>query len=166
MTRLSGITLGRNTTNASLRELAHLNLPDEFNCVQFQSSQINDLAPLKELANLPSMFVNTTSLTDQGLQALPEIRGLERLFILEEGPSANLSRFGELGFRAIGSMPELKYLSLARLEITSDSAAHLHRLKNLRELGIHRCLIDAKDVAALRAALPDCKVSYSERSTP
>jgi hypothetical protein len=162
--QLNGLTLGRNTTDASLIELARLRLPGEFRVIQLQSSQTTDLAPLKELAALPYLFINTASLTHPGLQALPEIRGLERLFIIEEGKQAKPARFGKQGFGAIARVPELKYLTLGNLEITSESVAHLHGAKKLRELRIHRCLIDAQDVVALRKALPNCEITFNERA--
>jgi hypothetical protein len=166
LTQLKAICLGRSTTNASLRNLAAVIPNAKLLGLQLQSSQITDFAPLKNLAALPDIFSNTVALTDQGLQALPEIRGLERLFILEEGKQARPARFGPQGFGAIARVPELKYLTLSNLEITSESAAHLRGAKKLRELTLHRCLIDAGDVAALREALPNCQIKFNERQLP
>jgi hypothetical protein len=163
---LEGLSFSRRLTDASLRSLAAVEPPLRVASLQLMCCQITDLAPLTRVGALDDLFINSASLTDEGLQALPRIPGLKKLFIVEEKPYGNAARFDVAGYRAVGQMKELEILWLARVAISSESAAELHHLTNLRELLLARCLIDNADVAALREALPNCKITFKERTTP
>jgi len=141
-TVLREVDLGRNGLS-SLAPLANLTKLEK---ILAYENRIADLKPLANITQLRELQVSLNSAIND-LQPLTNLTQLEVL---------------ELEGCAVTSLaPLARNTRLRRLVITSNKVTDvtpLHGLKNLRFLSIKHCPIPPTQAAALRKALPNCKI--------
>jgi len=116
------------------------------------------LSDLSNLKNVLGLFFNTCQVDDAALARFKSMPALRDLWLIEEGKSADPSRFTEKSFAEIGRIESLELLRLTNLRISDDAARQLHSLKRLKTLSLGYCQISDTAVEELRTALPDCEV--------
>lgn len=143
--------------------------PSSVIAIDFLESSITS-AGLSKLATVPRLrrlFFNTCRISDAELASLKRITGLRQLTLLEEGKSANSSRFSEAEFREIGNLQALEELHLARLHVSDAAAAHLARIANLKTLQLSYCQISEQALVDLQKSLPNCEFKvFSKKQKP
>ncbi len=141
-TALREVDLGRNGLS-NLAPLANLTKLEK---ILAYENRIADLKPLANITQLRELQVSANSAIND-LQPLTDLTQLEVL---------------ELEGCAVTSLaPLARNTRLRRLVITSSKVTDvtpLHGLKNLRFLSIKHCPIPPAQAAALRKALPNCKI--------
>jgi hypothetical protein len=115
------------------------------------------LAHLAKLQELQSLVLQGLGIDDAGVVHFKSIRGLRNLS-LEQPSHRPLQVFTEKGFTEIGELIRLETLTLGCLQISDESARHLHHLKLLQTLRLNRCGISNKALTDFREALPHCDV--------
>ncbi len=111
----------------------------------------DDLEHLRSLPDLERLNLSRCPVTDEGMAHLA---GLPALKVL------NLSgtQVTNAGLDHLQGLPQLEDLRLSRTRITDAGLAHLQGLSQLRALNISFTETSPAAVAALRKALPECKI--------
>jgi formylglycine-generating enzyme required for sulfatase activity/serine/threonine protein kinase/Leucine-rich repeat (LRR) protein len=116
-------------------------------------SQVDDkgLAHLEGLSNLRTLGLEGTRVTDAGLVHL---KGLTKLtWIALSGPSVS-----DAGLVHLQQLPNLTGLDLRGAQVSDVWLKQLHGLSKLRNLYLHDTKVTAEGIAALKKALPECRV--------
>lgn len=152
--RLISLTL-KNTDVKDLRPLADLNCLSKISIIEGEqsvidaltvlsaltrleihnSSDINNIRPVRELKNLTECYIYNCDVKD--ISALGELKKLEIV---------DISNCNIEDISALGELENLKGLGISNCNIEDISA--LVELKNLKELGISNCNVE--DISALR----------------
>jgi hypothetical protein len=88
-----------------------------------------DLAHLKGLPDLQTLYLTGTSVTDEGLS---ELQGLSKLRTL----SLDGTQFTDEGLKPLGRLKNLEYLNLKDSQVTDLGLVHLKELANLKCLQV------------------------------
>jgi|GEM_PF-1885127 len=113
------------------------------------------LEHLKELPALADLTLLAIPITDKGLIALRDVKSLTRLNI----------GWTQVTDAGLVNLPDgLTHLNIDRTVVTDDGLPRLHKLKGLKELFLTRTKVSEKGVTALHAALPACRIVYSDGS--
>ena len=157
-----------NLASRQLRDISALSQCTALREVDLGRNGLSDLAPLANLTKLEKILAYENRIAD--LKPLANITQLRELQVSANSaindlqPLANLTQLEvlELEGCAVTSLaPLARNTRLRRLVITSNKVADvtpLHGLKNLRFLSIKHCPIPPAQAAALRKALPNCKI--------
>lgn len=116
----------------------------------------DSLAHLSRLKNLRKLTITDARLTDEGLRFLEPLRNLEELS-LENVPITTA------GLAHLASLPALASLNLKGSLVDASAIQELAKLKGLKELDIDTRKMSTGDLAALRMAMPWCKVAMSQQ---
>lgn len=125
----------------NLREL-ELNGPDVTNAC---------LARLRGLPHLTKLGISCTRVSDAGLEHLRNLNALEYL-------DFHGTHIKDTGMKHLGALRSLRHLSLDGTAITDAGLPGLFGLSQLRELNLSDTRVTSAGVAALKKALPECKV--------
>jgi hypothetical protein len=146
---LANSALGDNDLQAlaALKTLTELSLA---------STRVNDagLASLKGLKQLRRLDLDGTAFRGAGLVYLKELTNLAELRL----GCATLTDLFARQFSKLQGLKRLERLSLAGSRIGDDTLKQLHALTWLRELDLSGTRVSAASVAALRKALPQCRI--------
>lgn len=148
--------------------------------VDLDGKEVGDeqLAQLAVLADLKSLNLSNTAITNAGLKQLVSLKKLKFLYLFG-------TRITDAGMESLAGLPRLEVLCLDQTEITDVGLKSLEDLPRLEKLHVHSKakITDAgleslkkhtrlfelriggphlsmKAIEALRAALPDCNVVY------
>lgn len=113
------------------------------------------LVHLSRLVNLRKLTITDARLTDKGLEFLESLQQLQEL-TLKNVPITSA------GLRRFSAASRLTSLNLNGSLIDENAIAFLAKLKGLRELEVDTRKISTADLAALRMAMPWCKVAASQ----
>ena len=157
-----------NLASRQLRDISALTQCTALREVDLGRNGLSDLAPLANLTKLEKILAYENRIAD--LKPLANITQLRELQVSANSaindlqPLANLTQLEvlELEGCAVTSLaPLARHTQLRRLVITSNKVTDvtpLHGLKTLRFLSIKHCPIPPAQAAALRKALPNCKI--------
>jgi internalin A len=151
-----------------LRDLAPLTQCAALREVDLGRNGLSNLTPLAGLAKLEKLFAYENRIADlkplANLTALRELQLAGNSAIHDLQPLTNLPRLEVLELANCGVtdlQPLARLTQLRRLVLTSNKVADvtpLHGLAKLRFLSIKHCPIPPAQAAALRKALPKCKI--------
>ncbi len=176
---LESIELGGSATTGA--DLALLSRFPKLHTVRLGRAQLTDegVKVLSTLKNIVSM----NTIDDVGLDELVRIGNLSQLrqvSVLGKScndaclePLANLTNLTVLGLfwtsvtdaglaRLSVIAPQLVGLNVCVGDVTDAAAKHLAALPQLKAVSLYQTRITAAGVAELQAALPDCKITWSE----
>ncbi|MBN71761.1 MAG: hypothetical protein CME32_21070 [Gimesia sp.] len=116
--------------------------------------QITDegIKHLHEQQLLKELTLDNTSISDAGMKYLSGMKDLEKLHL------ANCQRLSDAGFEHLANLKKLKSLQLFLTPITDAGLKHLHGLEQLEQLNLRDTKVTSAGVAALKRALPNCKI--------
>jgi hypothetical protein len=141
--------------------------------LSFQCPFMTDAAleNIGEWQSLESILFMSSSITDQGIERLNDLKGLTSLFLYEDfynhTPNAvNRNRFGPSGFKALAQQEGLVNLRFKGLVVSDECASHLQNAGGLKKLEFVYCVISSEALTNLRAALPNCEVVASHCAEP
>lgn len=133
------------------------------------------LHPLEKLPRLWHVYLENTSLDDDGFEALGRLASLE-LVSVDNASDAGLAQIAKLsrlrmlyvngptitdaGLERIAHLPDLRMLELGGPRITDAGLAHLQRVATLENLRLGGDSVSESGVAAFKAALPRCNVEF------
>lgn len=136
-------------TSAGLQSLANLKSLKQLNLANTQVTDLSALAALPRLESLKLDF--SRQIQEEHLSALAELSGLRTL-------SAKGLRLRDGGVAAIAKCTQLEDLNIGGAILGDTGLAPLQQLKGLKRLILEYAQVSGDDLAALRAALPECQV--------
>jgi len=142
-----------------LRWLRDLPKLDDLN-LNYTNVDDEGLAHLRELTSLKHLCLEQcVNVTDHGLSHLDKLKNLEELALLSTSCSDEAIR------KYVPQFERLKYLDVAGIPITRDTAMEFLRLKDLKMLHLsrvgQRTPHDLSDVVKLlKNELPGCEINY------
>jgi uncharacterized coiled-coil DUF342 family protein len=153
LTRLQTLCLA--TTKVSDKGLAHLKGLVNLQALSLTNTQTtNDgLVHLQGLVNLQTLHLSTTKVTDEGLAHL---KGLSQLRTLH----LNNTAVSGACLAHLKGMPSLQELQLSYTRINDQGLAYLKALTSLEEIDLTGTGVSPAAVAALRQALPRCRIQH------
>lgn len=116
--------------------------------------QLNDtgMAPLANLSKLEYLFAyQNLGITDAGLQHLQGLDSLHEISLSTTGIT-------DEGLKYLAGLKNLGKLEIANCKITDDGLKHLYQAKTLQNLDLRQTNVTPEGVAALKWALPKCKI--------
>ena len=143
----------------------------------------HSLTPLAKMKNLRRLNLLGTLITDEGLKHLSGLTeledldlygvkvtdsGIEHLSKLKKLRRLNLlgAQISDASAGILSGFEELRELNLYRSRITNAGLAKLHRLRNLELLDLRYTGVTGAGVDALRAALPNVRVTFVDTAPP
>lgn len=109
------------------------------------------LRHLSGMKGLRELRLNDTKVTDEGLLHLVGLDGLELLELRNTAIS-------DRGLVHVDQLRGLTNLVLVGTPVSDEGLSHLHGLTRLKEIRLSDTRVTEQGVAALKAALPNCKV--------
>lgn len=176
--RLTHLVLYNTTvTDAGVKELPEIT--PQLRVLNLQSAKFTDAAisELKRFPALESVDIATGGITDASLTQLTELSrltslGIYAVDVTSEGFSQIKAMTGLVQLALAGTaftdeclqylngLPSLTGLTFMDSPISDVGLRHLHAVKKLSSLYLTRTKVTAAGVAALRTALPECKVVW------
>jgi hypothetical protein len=153
---LTGLqTLCLATTKVSDKGLIHLEGLVNLQALSLTNTQTSNdgLVHLKGLVNLQTLHLSTTRVSDAGLAHIKGLSQLRTLHLNHTGVSG-------AGLVHLKGMPRLRELQLSYTKINDQSLAHLQALTSLEEIDLTGTGVSPAAVAALRQALPRCRIQH------
>src|SRR5205085_9335708 len=134
-------------------------------------------AALVHMPHLTKLYARDTLITDEGLRQLQDLHELVELDLYgtrigDAGiaylkgvsgmtkPNLLGAALTDQGLEQLAGLSRLEELNLYRTKITNASIEILKRFKNLREVDLRYTRVTSGGVAALKAALPGCRVVF------
>jgi hypothetical protein len=112
----------------------------------FGDDQLKQMAPLA--ANIQSLDLAGTKVTDGGLSVVARMRHLTRLRL-------ERTAISDAGLKSLAGLPELEYLNLYGTKVTDAALPTLKTMPSLRHLYLWGTGVDPKSAADFAAAKPD-----------
>jgi len=136
--------------------LVHIGMIKTIERLGLGDTKVTDegLVHLANLTYLHTLDLEATQVTGRGLQRL---KGLVNL----RGLNLDATPTDDAGLVHLGQLSNLNSVSLADTKITDAGLAHLEGLTKLEALILDNTAVTEQGVAKLRAALPDCHISWS-----
>jgi Leucine-rich repeat (LRR) protein len=138
-----------NVTSAGLASVARLKTLQTIDLTNTQVSDLTELTKLPELAELRLNYCAKVNL--EHLSALSKIPTLRAL-------GANSLRLQDEGIAVIADCTGLEQLYIMGTRVSDNGLVPLQKLKNLKQLKLTYSTYNRDDLAAFRAAVPECKV--------
>lgn len=139
---------GRQLLNrlAQMQYLRHIDLD--------RTSLNQDIASaLREMPRLQMLSIDIQKIAPGGIEALADsLRNLKELRVLRVSRDRGQPACPEL-LEAIGNVPQLEHLSLARMTLNGKGVESLARLRNLKSLSFDEIATDADDLATGQSLL-------------
>jgi WD40 repeat protein/serine/threonine protein kinase len=161
---LKGLTnltvLNLMSTRISGAGLVHLKGLAKLEVLFLASSQVEDtgLAHLEGLINLKHLGLELTHVTNAGLEYL---KGLANLSVLAlDGTKAS-----DPGLMHLRGLTNLTALELRRTRVTDAGLEHLRGLSKLRDVYLQDTKVTAEGIAALKKAIPECRIHAEPTAT-
>jgi hypothetical protein len=107
----------------------------------------DDLACLKDMANLVELNLGNTPVTDAGLAHVKDMAKLTRLQL-------HKTKITDAGLANLKTMQKLQSLNLYSTEITDAGLEHLKELKGLKRLYVWQTKVTAEGAKKLQEAIP------------
>ena len=125
----------------------------EMQTLSLEGTDVTDtgLAHLANMRQLETLYLDNTRIGDDGLATLSRLRSLVNLDLTN-------TLITDVGMRHLAGMPNLRHLSIARTQITDVGLAELHLCKPLTTLVLADTSVTANGVKRIREMLPDCDV--------
>lgn len=117
-----------------------------------------DAGVLVDLPYLTDLRLNSTRLSDAGMQPLTQLSGLQRLDLW-------CSQITDQTMPHLSKMHRLQRLSLFSTQVTDEGLRFLETLHHLEELNLRGTNVTLRGVEELQRKLPNCKIS-GVRDTP
>jgi hypothetical protein len=141
--------------------LAHLASLPHLEAVRLGGCRVDNEAP-RALAKIKTLqkvdLFHTFAVTDDGIEAL---QALPQLKIIILGPQYT-PRITNRTLVHLSRIPSLEEISITETWLTYDDGfVHLKKLPNLKSLKIKLVLAEEKDVARLKAEMPQVNVDWS-----
>lgn len=175
LTNLTNLRLDRTAvTDAGLERVAERK---GLLYLRLNGTQVSDagMAHLKKLQNLRELQLGAAAVGDEGLEHLAELKtlthfhlestrvtdaGLKHLKGLNELKALNLERtaVGDVGLPHLVELKNLTSLYLNGAQVSDTGLAHVGRMRGLKEVQLSGTKVTARGLAALAAALPQCKI--------
>jgi serine/threonine protein kinase len=151
---LESLKLGGPMAKFSDRGLSAIGTLRNLQSLALDNSGITDagLIYLQSLVALNALSLRGTQVTERGLADLSGLSHLQALDLRDTAAAGGVLPL------ASGAWPDLAELRVPGAAITPGSAELLGRLKDLRLLEVLDSRLTAADLAALRAALPQCRI--------
>lgn len=118
------------------------------------NSQLNDtgLAHLANLTRLEYLFAyQNLGITDAGLKHLQGLDSLHEISLSTTGIT-------DEGLKYLAGLKKLGKLEIANCKITDEGLKHLYQAKTLQNLDLRQTNVTPEGIAALKRALPKCKI--------
>jgi Leucine-rich repeat (LRR) protein len=117
-------------------------------------SQVTDagLVHLKGMSNLKGLCLYETQVTDAGLTHLAGMTDLRSLRL-------SGTQVTDVGLAHLKQLTSLSSLNLNETQVTDAGLEHLEGLTNLDSLDLYNTQVTAEGVESLRQFLPDCDIS-------
>jgi hypothetical protein len=112
------------------------------------------MADIGRLTSLEELHISNTQVTDAGLVYLKDLKKLRML-------SVDYSKVTEAGLVHLKEHANLEVLLLNNTRVTDAGLAHLKGLNNLSSLILINTQVSKAGVNELQAALPDCRIVWS-----
>ena len=109
------------------------------------------LKELKDLKQLTALNLGNTQVTDAGLK---ELKDLKQLTYLDLGST----KVTDAGLKELKDLKQLTTLHLAYTQVTDAGLKELEDVKQLTSLNLIHVKVTDDGMAALRKALPGCKI--------
>lgn len=116
--------------------------------------QLNDtgMAHLANLSKLEYLFAyQNPGITDAGLQHLQGLDSLHEISLSTTGIT-------DEGLKYLAGLKKLGKLEIVNCKITDEGLKHLYRTKTLQNLDLRQTNVTSAGIAALKRALPKCKI--------
>lgn len=143
---------GDGLTDEDLRQLAPIKTLRSLNIGDARSFSGTGLSHLRYLPHLEKLCLYRIPITDDGAQALPELRHVKELNLVG-------SLFGAKGCEAISRMTRLAGLYTCGPEFDEEAARHLTKLSNLEHLNLRDTRLSDENLGAI-VGLPRLKVLH------
>ena len=117
------------------------------------------LKHLSGLTELEDLDLYGVKVTDSGIEHLSKLKKLRRLNLLG-------AQISDASAGILSGLEELRELNLYRSRITNAGLAKLHRLRNLELIDLRYTGVTGAGVDALRAALPNVRVTFVDTAPP
>lgn len=140
-----------NVTSAGLQSLANVKSLKQLNLANTQVTELSALAALPQLEHLKLDY--SRQIQEEHLAALSQLSGLRTL-------SAKGLRLRDGGVAAIAQCTQLEDLNIGGAILGETGLAPLQQVKGLKRLNLEYAQVSRDDLAALRAALPECQVVH------
>ena len=150
---LNSIGLSRTMlfTDAVLRDLFELNMVH-----LYSGCFAKDRRRPKSLEEIVDIDLDDARITDEGAVCLGR---------LENAVSIDLSRtdISDCAIRELTNLKKLRSLSICNTGVSDNAILYLREMKHLSSLNMNRTKVTSMGVAKLRADLPNCRNSVSQR---
>jgi len=143
----------RNKINKSTGELSGADLEKVEHLVFVLKLNDEGLKEVAKLKRLKSLLLVKTNITDAGLREMAKLPELVSLTI----SGADITN---VGLKELVNVPNLTELGLMATQVTDEGLQELAKLKNLFELNLGGTRVSKAGVAALRKALPKCRIKH------
>ena len=145
-------------TRATDAGIAHIRGLTRLHFLNISRLPITDagLANIEPLTNLQTLALENTRIGDAGLAHLKGLTRLDTLLLKETGVT-------DAGLDQLLGLQHLVVLDLKGLKGVSDAAVpKILHLRSLKQIDLRDCHVSAKGLAALKAAMPNLSVEWSE----
>ena len=104
-----------------------------------------------ETAEITSLELSDTKITDEGLKDLAKLQNLKTLFL-------GGTKITDAGLKEVTKLQKLKWLDLVNTQITDAGLKELVKLRDLQLLDLYGTKITDTGFAELEKAMPNCKI--------
>ena len=146
-------------TKATDSDLGYLSAFPHIQSLNCSDTQITTLDTLPVLAEIHTLFLSGTKITDEGLA---HVGGLTSLHTLHLGRT----QITDAGLQALKNMTHLRTLALGDTAITDAGLGALRNLRELSTLVLRHTKVTPAGVQALRRSLPDTPASTARGNEP
>jgi Leucine-rich repeat (LRR) protein len=145
---------GRQVTDADIAKLKTLT---GLHSLYLHGTGITDAA-IADLAKIPgirTLSLTNSRMTDQGVKQLSDIKGLEAVHLTG-------SKITDAGLKPLTELPNLRRLNLNHTQVTDEGLKTLHALKQLDWMLLVGTEVTEAGVAQLHQALPNCRITWDK----
>ncbi len=169
--------------STDISDAAKLDLLTGVEELNLASTDLTDagLASIKGLTNLRSLVLRDARLTDYGLAHLAGLTGLRELDLIRtrisdkgmeaigllsglKSLSVDYAELHDAGLKPLLAIEGLERLSLDNTHVGDGALEYLKRFQKLKYLNLYHTLVSKDGYAALKAALPGCKIIWDAGS--
>jgi hypothetical protein len=140
---------------AVLKELARFKSLQSLNLGGVRDLTDARMKEVARLENLQGLYLFATLVGDPGLKELARLKNLRTLDLSD-------TRVTDAGLKELAGLKSLQTLNLVGTGVTDAGLRELARVKSLRWLDVDVADVTAQGVAALRKALPKCRIIFRE----
>lgn len=152
---LRSLNLGfcRRITDAGVKHLKALTLLESLNLGFCRNITDDGFLVLKQFKKMRTLNLSITSFGDERAELLSKMTELENLDL-------DATRVTDAALKNLSSLKKLRYLRLIGTHVTDRGLESLMKLPRLQHVHLRDTNVTDAGVAALREALPKCKIHY------